>query len=111
LARDRPGEGLQGDFPLESQRVLWEHYLFIRQFVEGVGMDLNTVIFWVAVGAAFFLLTCIAVIDIAYKDFGGIEKKAIWGFVAMVPFLGPLVYFIFGYRKGRRRTGAGKIPN
>jgi hypothetical protein len=74
-------------------------------------MDLNTVIFWVAVGAAFFLLTCIAVIDIAYKDFGGIEKKAIWGFVAMVPFLGPLVYFLFGYRKGNRRTGAGKIPN
>ena len=56
-------------------------------------------------------MTCIAVIDIAYKDFGGIEKKALWGFVAMVPFLGPLVYFLFGYRKGRRRSGTGKIPN
>ena len=68
-------------------------------------MNLNTVLFWVAVGVVFFLLTCIAVMDIAFKDFGGIEKKALWGFVAMVPFLGPLVYFIFGCRRGRRTAG------
>ena len=55
----------------------------------------------ILVGAVFWLLTCLAVFDVARKDFGGIEKKALWGFVSLIPFLGPLVYFIFGFRQGR----------
>jgi uncharacterized membrane protein YhaH (DUF805 family) len=51
-------------------------------------------------GLVFWLLTCWAVIDIARKDFGGIEKKAAWGFAALVPFIGPIVYFIFGFKRG-----------
>ena len=58
----------------------------------------------ITIGAVFWLLTCIAVFDIARKDFGGIEKKAAWGFVSLIPFLGPLFYFIFGYRRGRPKT-------
>ena len=53
-------------------------------------------------GILFWLLTCVAVIDIARKDFGGIEKKAAWGFVSLVPFLGPIIYFAFGIKKGKR---------
>ena len=36
----------------------------------------------VLIGIAFYLLTCWAIFDIARKDFGGIEKKAAWAFVA-----------------------------
>jgi hypothetical protein len=57
-------------------------------------------------GIAFFLLTCWAIFDIARKDFGGIEKKAAWAFVTMVPFLGPIIYFAFGFRKGSKKAGA-----
>ena len=57
--------------------------------------------FVIGIGVLFFLLTCWAIIDIARKDFGGIEKKALWGFITLVPFIGPVVYFAFGFRKGK----------
>ena len=62
---------------------------------------MSTVTFFILVGTAFFLLTCMSLIDVARKDFGGIEKKALWGFIAMIPFAGPAIYLLFGYRKGR----------
>jgi len=55
-------------------------------------------------GVLFWLLTCVAVIDIARKDFGGIEKKAAWGFAALVPFIGPIVYFAVGFKKGKPKA-------
>jgi len=55
-------------------------------------------------GLLFWLLTCWAVIDVARKDFGAIEKKAAWGFAALVPFIGPIVYFAFGYKRGTPKT-------
>lgn len=64
---------------------------------------MSTGMFVVLTGIAFFLLTCVAILDIARKDFGSIQIKALWAFVvAMVPFLGVAVYFIFGFRKGKR---------
>ena len=58
--------------------------------------------FFIGVGVLFFLLTCWGIIDIARKDFGGIEKKALWGFITLIPFIGPVVYFVFGFRKGKK---------
>jgi uncharacterized membrane protein YhaH (DUF805 family) len=55
-------------------------------------------------GLIFWLMTCWAVFDIAHKDFGRIEKKAAWGFTALVPFVGVIVYLIFGYRKGTPKS-------
>ena len=56
----------------------------------------------VLTGAAFFLMTCMAILDIARKDFGSIEMKALWVFiVALVPFIGVVVYIFIGRRKGR----------
>lgn len=55
-------------------------------------------------GLVFWLMTCWAIIDIARKDFGAIEKKAAWGFAALVPFFGVLAYLIFGYRKGTPKS-------
>ena len=54
----------------------------------------------ILIGILFFLVTCWALIDIARKDFGGIEKKALWGFITLIPFLGPIIYVAVGYRKG-----------
>ena len=57
----------------------------------------------VLTGVAFFLLTCVALLDIARKDFGSIEMKALWAFiVALVPFIGVLVYIFIGRHKGKR---------
>jgi hypothetical protein len=62
---------------------------------------------WLILGGLFFwLLTCAALLDIARKDFGGIEKKAAWAFISLVPFLGVLIYFIFGFRRGRPKSRA-----
>ena len=55
-------------------------------------------------GIVFWLLSCVAVFDIARKDFGAIEKKAIWGFTALVPFVGPIVYFAIGFKKGTPKS-------
>ena len=41
---------------------------------------------WIVLcGVAFYLLTVWAIVDIARKEFGGIEKKAAWAFVALIP--------------------------
>jgi hypothetical protein len=64
---------------------------------------MSTGMFVILTGILFFLLTCVAILDIARKDFGSIQMKALWGFlVAMVPFIGVLIYFVFGFRKGKR---------
>ena len=52
---------------------------------------------------ASYVLTCWALIDVAARDFGAIEKKAVWGIVAFIPFLGWLVYLLWGRNKGTRR--------
>jgi len=61
-----------------------------------------TVIVWIKISLFFYLLTALAIIDIARKDFGSIGKKALWGFIAVIPFIGWLVYLIFGFRKGKK---------
>ena len=56
----------------------------------------------IGAGIFFLLLTWWAVFDISQKDFGSLLKKALWGFTALIPFLGPLIYFAVGYRKGKK---------
>ena len=69
-------------------------------------LDIATVIVWIKISVFFYLLTVLAIIDIIRKDFGTIGKKALWGLIAVVPFIGWLVYLIFGFRKGKK-PGAG----
>ncbi len=63
---------------------------------------MNTVTFFIYVGLGFFVLTCIAIIDAATREFGSLQKKAIWMLAAAIPFIGFIIYFIFGMRKGKR---------
>ena len=65
-------------------------------------MDFATVIVWIKISVVFYLLTILAVVDIVRKDFGTIGKKALWGIIAMIPFVGWLIYLIFGFRKGKK---------
>jgi len=69
-------------------------------------MDTTTTVI-LGTGLAFFLITCMAILDAAQKDFGGIEVKAIWiFFMALVPFIGVGCYLVFGYRKGKKPAEA-----
>ena len=44
-----------------------------------------------------------AIVDVAYRDFGTLKKRALWGaFIVFVPCLGGLVYLIFGRRQGKK---------
>jgi hypothetical protein len=44
-----------------------------------------------------------AIVDVAYRDFGTLKKKALWGMlVVLVPCLGGIIYLIFGRRQGKR---------
>ena len=64
----------------------------------------------VLTGVAFFLMTCMAILDIARKDFGSIEMKALWVFiVALVPFIGVLVYLLIGRTKGKRPAADASV--
>ncbi|MBW1759675.1 MAG: PLDc N-terminal domain-containing protein [Deltaproteobacteria bacterium] len=62
-------------------------------------MDTTTITI-IGMGILFFMLTCWAILDVARKNFGTIGKKALWGFIAFIPFIGFIIYFIFGYKKG-----------
>ncbi|OQX06008.1 MAG: hypothetical protein BWK80_51365 [Desulfobacteraceae bacterium IS3] len=68
-------------------------------------MDTLTVV--IGLGIFFFLMTCWAIMDVAGKDFGSTERKAVWGIIAWIPFIGFVIYFIFGCRKGKKPASAG----
>jgi uncharacterized membrane protein YhaH (DUF805 family) len=65
-------------------------------------LDFATAIFWIKISVVFYLLTILAIVDIVRKDFGTIGKKALWGIIALIPFVGWLIYLIFGFRKGKK---------
>ena len=65
-------------------------------------MDIATVTVLIKISVFFYLLTVLAIIDIARKDFGSMGKKALWCFIAVFPFIGWLVYLLFGFRKGKK---------
>jgi uncharacterized membrane protein YhaH (DUF805 family) len=69
-------------------------------------LDTATLFFWIKVSFLFYVLTVIAIIDIARKDFGTIGKKAFWGCIALIPFVGWLLYVLFGFRKGKKQDDA-----
>jgi len=65
-------------------------------------MSIKSVLIIAGVIFVCFILTAWAIINVAQKDFGSIGKKAIWWLIASIPFVGFLIYFIFGSRKGKK---------
>ncbi len=79
--------------------VIHVDFGFLTLMKEGY---MDTVTFVIVIATCCFLMTFWAVVDVARKDFGSIEKKALWGFVAWLPFIGFVIYVIFGYGKGKK---------
>ncbi len=52
----------------------------------------------------FFILTTWAIMNVAQKDFGSTGKKVFWWIVASIPFIGFLIYLMFGFRKGGKKV-------
>ncbi len=49
-------------------------------------------------------LTMLALVDIIKKDFGSLKIKLLWHFIALIPLIGWLIYLLFGYRKGQKKS-------
>ena len=71
-------------------------------------MDLKTIHVIIILTIPFILLTVLATINAAQKEFGTLGKKALWIFVAAIPFIGFIIYFIFGFRKGKKQGSPSK---
>jgi hypothetical protein len=65
-------------------------------------MELKTVFVIAGLTVPFLLLTLWAVVNAAQKDFGTLGKKALWMMVAAIPFIGFIIYLLFGFRKGKK---------
>jgi SNF family Na+-dependent transporter len=62
------------------------------------------VLYILLIAALSLLLTMLALIDILKKDFGSTRTKVVWHFVALIPLIGWLIYLIFGFKKGRKKS-------
>lgn len=60
----------------------------------------HTVTVFIGIGLFFFILTGLAILDIARKNFGSMGKKGAWGCATLIPFIGPVLYFAIGFRMG-----------
>jgi hypothetical protein len=66
---------------------------------------MNNIILLILLIFGFSLgLTMLALVDIIKKDFGSPKIKVLWHFIALIPLIGWLIYLIFGYRKGRKKS-------
>lgn len=62
---------------------------------------MHTITVWAGIGLLFFAITMLAITDVLRKDFSSTRVKAFWGLVAVFPFIGWLIYLVFGFRKGK----------
>ncbi len=69
---------------------------------------MGTLKFWIGLGLVFIALTWLAIFDVARRDFGSTNKKMAWGCVALIPFVGFVVYFIAGRGRGKPEKPGGE---
>ena len=63
---------------------------------------MKTALIIIAVHIPIMLLTLWAIVDAAKREFSTTGQKVLWLLLAAIPYLGFLVYFIFGRGKGER---------
>jgi uncharacterized membrane protein YhaH (DUF805 family) len=63
-------------------------------------LSLKLILIIIAVALPFFMLTMWAAIDVAVKKFNTPREKTIWWIIALIPFIGWLIYFAGGYGRG-----------
>ncbi len=69
-------------------------------------MDFKMALTVLVASVPFFILTVWALVDVFMKDFGSTGRQALWAIVAGFPFVGALIYLVFGFRKGRKPDDA-----
>jgi hypothetical protein len=69
-------------------------------------MDFKMALTVLVASVPFFILTVWALVDVFMKNFGSTGRKALWVVVAGFPFIGGIIYLIFGFRQGRKPNGA-----
>ena len=67
-------------------------------------MDNTTLIYILIAFGVSLALTMAALVDSLKKDFGSPQAKMIWHVIAMIPFIGWLIYYLFGAKKGKKQT-------
>ncbi len=65
-------------------------------------MDIHTIKITLLLSLPFFLGTVWGMVNAAQKEFSSQAVKITWILVAGIPFIGFIIYLIFGFRKGRR---------
>ena len=65
-------------------------------------MDFHTIKMVLGLSVPFLLATFWAVIHAAQKEFGSLREKVLWMMIAAIPFIGFIIYLIFGFRKGKK---------
>jgi hypothetical protein len=65
-------------------------------------MDFHTIKIVLGISVPFLLATLWAVIHVAQKEFGSLREKVLWMMIAAIPFIGFILYLIFGFRKGKK---------
>ena len=65
-------------------------------------MELKSTLTFIAMTIPFFLLTVWMLVDISLKQFKSTGEKALWWLITLTPFIGWLIYLIFGFRRGKK---------
>lgn len=67
-------------------------------------MELQAAALLVLATIPFFLLTLWALVNVSVKRFPSTGEKVFWWFVALVPFVGWLIYLAIGFRRGVKQA-------
>jgi len=65
-------------------------------------MNLDFLLIVLGICVPFVLLSIWAILNAVQKEFGSLEKKIVWTLVAAIPFIGFIIYLLFGFRKGKK---------
>ena len=65
-------------------------------------MDIHHAAIFIGLTLPFFLITIWALVDVTMKRFPSGGEKAAWWIVALIPFIGWLIYLILGFRRGKK---------
>lgn len=68
-------------------------------------MDMRIAALIIFITIPFLLLTVWMLVDISLKRFPTPSEKAVWWFIALIPFVGWFIYLVIGFRRGEKSAG------
>lgn len=67
--------------------------------------NLTTAIVFVTLCMPFLFISLWAIVDASGREFPTFNQKVVWMLVASVPFVGFVIYLIFGRWRGKKEGG------